>query len=114
MPPIERSGEFAISPLGDIVRIRFRRNAARIELFSVQLEISIEGQFLPVVRWDTAHGFAHRDHLDWNGETDHWDQMINWDDFNASLTEAINDAIENWDRYRSDFIRRRTKPWRTF
>lgn len=94
--------------MGDTIRIRFRRSSGRVERFTVQLEVSVDDVLFPAVRWDTAHGFAHRDHLLWNGETDHWDRMRAADDFAASLTEAINDAAKNWERYRSDFFRRRS------
>ena len=32
--------------------------------FSIQFETFINGEWLPVVRYDTSHGFAHRDLLD--------------------------------------------------
>lgn len=32
--------------------------------FVVQYETKLEGEWLPVVRYDTEHGFAHRDTFD--------------------------------------------------
>jgi hypothetical protein len=109
MPSVERFLEYPVNLLGDVIRIRFCRSAGLVEQFTVQLEVSIDGELIPAVRWDTAHGFAHRDHLLWNGETDHWDRMRAENDFAVSLTEAIKDAKENWERYRSDFLRRKLR-----
>ena len=109
MPPLERTYDIGVGQFGDVVRIRIRRIGGTVERFTVQLELSIDGGYVPAVRCDTAHGFAHRDHLLWDGSTDHWDPMARSDDFAASLTEAIADVTENWQRYRSDFLRRRNE-----
>lgn len=36
--------------------------------FVIQYETRLEGKWLPVVRYDTEHGFAHRDLLDKKGK----------------------------------------------
>ena len=107
MSRIERNHEFALNAIGDVLRIPFLKSAGRVIEFVVQIEVKVNDAYLPVVRWDTAHGFAHRDHLDWDGATHHWDRMRHPDDFAASLTEAIDDAETNWERCRSDFFRRK-------
>lgn len=42
-------------------RVRFLVERDRVTEFVVQLECFIEGKWIPIVRYDTAHGFAHRD-----------------------------------------------------
>jgi hypothetical protein len=76
--------------------------------FTVQYETEVNDELKPVVRYDTAHGFAHCDTLGWNGETIHWQPMHNRDTFAEAMTEAIADLTSNWERYRADFMRRRT------
>ncbi|MBI2901275.1 MAG: hypothetical protein HYY17_13915 [Planctomycetes bacterium] len=49
------------------LRFRIRTRLGRIVEFLVQLEVQIAGTWLPVVRYDNAHGFAHRDVLDSRG-----------------------------------------------
>ncbi len=41
--------------------VRFKRNVLSLV---VQYETKVEENWLPVVRYDTRHGFAHRDLLD--------------------------------------------------
>jgi hypothetical protein len=53
---------------GVIIRVRFQQDHGRIVWFVVQLEIILDEQWLPVTRYDTAHGFVHRDDLQPNGE----------------------------------------------
>jgi hypothetical protein len=47
----------------DDARARFNFVTAKDEVvrFVVQLEVWVEGQWRPAVRYDTAHGFAHCD-----------------------------------------------------
>ncbi len=44
--------------------LRFKKDVLG---FVVQYETKLEGKWLPVVRYDTQHGFAHRDLLDRRG-----------------------------------------------
>ena len=106
MPIQERSHRIFVDDDGDVVRVHFVKNGPFIIRFTVQYETLINGKYKPVVRYDTAHGFAHRDTLDWHGETVHWQPMHDRDDFRAALTEAITDLTTNWQRYRSEFLRR--------
>jgi hypothetical protein len=58
----------------------------KIVFFRIQYETRIGGQWYPVVRVDTAHGFAHRDLLGIDGsvvKTPLFNQ-----DFNDALTFA--------------------------
>ncbi|MCK6568124.1 MAG: hypothetical protein HUU12_15115 [Anaerolineales bacterium] len=45
------------------LRVRFETDHGQILRFIVQLEclFSEDGEWTPVVRYDTAHGYAHRD-----------------------------------------------------
>ena len=53
---------------GDTIRVGFDQERGRILDFSVQLECWIDDRWRPVARYDTAHGFAHRDILGCSGE----------------------------------------------
>lgn len=71
--------------------------------FLVQYETRIDGRFRPVVRYDTAHGDAHRDLLDAQGRNleKHW--LPGWD-YGQALQHAIADLRANWPRYRHNFL----------
>jgi hypothetical protein len=45
------------------LRVHFEIERAEIYSFVVQLECFWKGKWKPVVRYDTAHGFAHRDKM---------------------------------------------------
>lgn len=92
---------------GDILRIRFATEAGTVAGFLVQYETTINGQRKAVVRYDSHHGRGHRDMLDWNGRNHrkHWaPEGIG---LGAVLTWAVDDLMENWERYRTEFLQRR-------
>jgi hypothetical protein len=71
---------------GGIVRARFEKEAGRIHSFVYQLECLLSEEWHVVVRYDSAHGFAHRDILRPGRETAK--EPINISDFNEALTFA--------------------------
>ncbi len=80
--------------------VRFRRD---ILSFVVQYETKVEEKWLPVVRYDTKHGFAHRDLLDRKGEKQKTPVFAR--DFNEALTFAEYDIKCNWRIYKQQFLR---------
>lgn len=75
-----------------------------ITSFVVQYEILHDGKWVPVVRYDNAHGFAHKDLLKPDGSKDKI--LIGALDLNDALTLADKDVQENWVRYREQYMRR--------
>ncbi|MDP9356047.1 MAG: hypothetical protein M3R02_12345 [Chloroflexota bacterium] len=94
---------------GDTLRVRITIDRGEVTAFVIQYEAWIEGAHRPVVRYDTAHGKAHRDMLDWNGST--IDKVWAWEgadlSYNEALDSAASDLINNWAAYREDFLRRK-------
>jgi len=80
--------------------VRFRGDVLS---FIVQYETKMEGKWLPVVRYDTRHGFAHRDLLDREGEKQK--TPIFTKDYNEGLTFAEYDIKSNWPIYKQQFLR---------
>jgi hypothetical protein len=85
-------------------RVRFETERNRVLGFMVQLECLFGEKWHPVVRYDTAHGFAHRDILRPSGETEKSATPVR--DYNEALTFAIQDLSANWEIYR-----RRYEQW---
>ncbi len=90
------SFEHNLAP-GVSARVRFIKERGRILSFVVQVECLIEGTWHPIVRYDTAHGFAHRDVLKPDGAQEK--QPIPAGDFNAALTYAQRDIQAHWQFY---------------
>ncbi|NUO09136.1 MAG: hypothetical protein HUU08_10725 [Candidatus Brocadia sp.] len=79
--------------------VRFKGNVLR---FVVQYETKFEGKWFPVVRYDTEHGFAHRDLLDINGNKQKTPLFTK--DYNEALTFAEYDIKSNWKMYKQAFL----------
>jgi hypothetical protein len=69
---------------GILLRIRFIREQDHILSFVVQLERLIGEKWYPVIRYDTAHGYAHCDILWPDGTQEKRPMPVN--DFNEALT----------------------------
>lgn len=71
--------------------------------FIVQLEIFVRNKWCPVIRYDTAHGFAHCDIIHWNKKVKK--MAIPTLDYRDALTYADEDLNENWEFYRDLFLK---------
>lgn len=74
--------------------------------FIVQYETLVKDKWMPVVRYDTAHGYAHKDLLNPDGSKEKI--LIGASELNEALTFADKDINENWERYKDRFLRRIT------
>ena len=84
-------------------RVRFELERNRILKFVVQLECRFNDEWCPVVRYDTAHDFAHRDVLYPSGASEKTEMVTQ--DYNKALTFAIKDLANNWEKYRRRYER---------
>ena len=99
---MENQTEFTIrlSPK-DRYRHSHIRRKSTIIFFRLQYETLIDKEWKAVVRYDTAHGFAHRDLLDKHSNVQKT-PLFN-QDYNDALTFAENDLKTNWQSYKSSF-----------
>ena len=85
------------------LRVQFELDQGKVDKFVVQLECRFgeTGVFTPVVRYDTAHGFAHCDRLHPYEKS----SKITMDtqDYNDALTVAMDDLLKGWLAYRRRF-----------
>jgi len=73
----------------------------RIVDFCIQYEALIDGEWVSVLRYDTAHGHPHRDTIHSDGsETKEWFNMYSSAEV---LTFGQRDIMENWSLYRQQF-----------
>lgn len=80
--------------------VRFKRDVLS---FIVQYETKLKDEWYPVVRYDTRHGFAHRDTLNIRGKKQK--TPIFAKDYNEALTFAEYDIKSNWRLYKQQFLR---------
>lgn len=87
----------------DQVLVHLEREGRPVVKFSVQYRARIEGEWHPIVRFDTAHGHAHKDtcYPDGTQRT----QELNLDDYGVALTQALRDVKAHWESYRKRYER---------
>jgi hypothetical protein len=84
-------------------RVRHTRLEGKITEFMVQYEIFVEGKWHGVVRYDTSHGYAHKDLIHADGQKEKVKLFLK--DLNICLTYAENDLRGNWKNYRERFLK---------
>jgi len=94
-----------VAPLGfdGRRRVRHTRSEGKVTEFMVQYEILVIGKWRPVVRYDTSHGYAHRDLMHADGRKEKVELLLR--NLNICLTYAENDLRANWKFYRERFLK---------
>jgi hypothetical protein len=93
---------YFLSPEGtDRLRVRAQRLGRHIVSFVVQYEAYLRDAWHPVVRFDTAHGFAHRDLMHPDGRVDK--EPLPWDTYSVALTFATQELKAHWLRFRQRY-----------
>ena len=88
------------------LRVMFKTERGQILRFVVQLECQFveDGEWLPVVRYDTAHGYAHRDIMHPTKKEEKTEMFVQ--NYDEALTIAMDDVVEKRYEYR-----RRYEEW---
>jgi hypothetical protein len=76
-------------------RVRFVSDKGKVLEFVVQLEYRTAEDWVPVLRIDTAHGFAHCDICDPEGNI-RPHQPLGITDYNEALTYALDMVKGHW------------------
>jgi len=98
----ETSFVHSLAP-GVVSRVQFIRARGKIIQFVVQLECLINNEWHSIVRYDTAHDFAHQDILYPDGTQEKIE--LPFSDYNEALTFAQLDLRANWRMYRDRYER---------
>ncbi len=100
--------EFFILLPDAALRVRYLKDRGRILRFVVQLEALIDQVWTPVVRYDNAHHFVHRDDLKPDGTQIKTPPMAfanNEDAFNFALQDLRTNYrfyIDRYERWRTE------------
>jgi hypothetical protein len=92
-----------IIPYSEDVRKRHYHKTikGKVVKFMVQLEVTHEGIWKEVVRYDCTHGFAHRDAYNLSGKHVKEELYLS---FEETLTLADDDIDDNWEIYKHRFL----------
>lgn len=82
----------------DKLRVSVQKKKGEILEFVVQYEVVMGGHWQPIVRYDTAHGFAHRDRMWPTGMIEK--HPLFFENYNLAFTYATLDLKANWASYR--------------
>jgi len=104
--PIREKSYTALLTGEDRRRYSHARRAGRIVRFTIQYETLVGGRWLAVVRYDCAHGAAHKDVLDIHGREEK--HLLGVSDLREAAAIADADIRSNWQRYKQRFLGKRT------
>ena len=91
----------------DEILVHLEREDAPVVEFSVQYRARIQGEWQAIVRFDTAHGYAHKDISRPDGSQEA--QELKLDDYGIALTLALRDVKMHWEFYRERYERWRNE-----
>ena len=91
-------------PVWTDTRIRHyhRTQSGKVVEFVVQLEVEFRGTWKPIIRYDSAHGFAHIDRYNLRGRSKK-EKLTS--SFGQALTRAEREIKQNWSVYRARFLK---------
>ena len=84
--------------LEDRLRVSAQKREGKILGFVVQYEALIGNKWRAIIRYDTSHGFAHKDIIHYDGELEK--QPLYFPDLNMAFTFAIQELKISWRWYR--------------
>ncbi|MBW2065989.1 MAG: hypothetical protein JRJ03_13810 [Deltaproteobacteria bacterium] len=92
-----------VLPLGENARKRHYHeiDKGKVIAFAVQLEVLLAGRWEVVIRYDSAHGFAHIDRYYRDGRQIKKEVHLK---LNEALTLADEDIKENWKSCQKAFM----------
>ena len=85
------------------LRVAFETDHGQIIRFVVQLEcvFAEDGEWLPIVRYDTAHGYAHRDVMHPHKKEEKTKMSVQ--DYNEAFNLAMDDVVKQRFDYRKRY-----------
>lgn len=88
-----------------IIRIRHHHVQVKNQVteFMIQLETKVRDKWYPVVRYDTKHGFSHKDIVSFDGSTEKFN--LGMSNYNIAITFAEQDLKKNWEVYVEQFLK---------
>jgi hypothetical protein len=105
--PATTAYRFALDPeKNNFCDVRMLIERGEVLDYTVLYLTILDGRLMPVERFDSAHGYPHRDTLDWDGHVveKHWLPLETLSD---AVGNAVLDVKSQWPRYLDLFLERR-------
>lgn len=93
---------FILLDESDRIRVQVVVEKKEVTYLVVQYETMIDAQWLPIVRYDAAHGYFHQDL--YQGDKQVSKKEISVADLNEGLTYAQKDLEQHWQQYKNKFL----------
>ena len=88
----------------DRIRLQFKKEKGQILDLVIQYETIINKKWLPIVRYDCAHGFFHRDILYPYGDTEK--KVIDIPNLKYEFLFAKQDLEDKWEWYKEQYLKK--------
>ena len=87
-------------------RLRFKVITSKGKVIDIviQYETFIDNKWIPIVRYDCAHGFFHRDIMNPNGTQDK--SAISIELLEVAIGYAEQELKDNWQNYKNNFLKK--------
>ncbi len=89
------------------LRLKIKTKKGEVIDIMVQYESFIDKEWRPIIRYDCAHGFFHRDVMGEKGEKEK--QVIAIENLNDALLYAEQDLKDRWKFYKERYIKWRKR-----
>jgi hypothetical protein len=89
------------------LRLRIKTENGKVVDIVVQYESFVNGKWTPIVRYDCAHGFFHRDLLYPKDEKEK--QIVNITSLENALNYAEQDIKDRWEFYKERYRKKLKK-----
>jgi len=86
------------------IRLQLQIEKGKVVKLVIQYESFIANEWRAIVRYDTAHGFFHRDVLYPKGKQEK--QSINIENLNDAVLYAEQDLKDRWEFYKTRYIKK--------
>jgi len=90
--------------LKDRIRLRFQTDKGEVIDLVLQYEAMINDEWFPIVRYDCAHGFFHRDLLHPNGDKEK--KALDVPNLKFAFTFARQDIEDKWEWYKEQYLKK--------
>ena len=91
----------------DRLRVKLRIDKGELIDVVYQYEALIDANWTPIVRYDCAHGFFHRDVLKPNGDKEK--QEIILENLKSASKYAEQDLKDRWEWYKERYVKKMKK-----
>ncbi len=88
----------------DRICVSFKVDRGRVISFTVQYQTQVEREWRSILRFDTAHGHAHKDIYGYSKKRKLRSVTIPGSDYGLILTESLKQITNKWSKMKENFM----------